>query len=156
MKCNNIYDIIITFWGTVTHKLWVLYFANKFCCKILWRALKHDLSKFTSVESRTFAHEIRRLKHLKYGSMKYNDMLRRIKPALEHHYKVNSHHSEYHNNGFRDMSGLDRIELVIDWIAATKRTKAGNIYNSLEINKKRFGYSESDMEWIRKIVNDIV
>lgn len=40
------------------------------------------------------------------------------------------------------MNLVDLIEMLCDWVAATKRHEDGDILKSLEINQKRFGYSD--------------
>ena len=65
-----------------------------------------------------------------------------MKPALDHHYKVNPHHPEYYSNGIKGMNLLDLIEMFFDWMATTKRHADGDIRKSIEINKKRFGYDD--------------
>lgn len=44
--------------------------------------------------------------------------------------------------GIRGMSLLDLIEMLCDWKAATLRHNDGDIRKSIEINQKRFGYSD--------------
>lgn len=61
------------------------------------RAVKHDLSKLEEPEKSAFD----RLKALSlsgtaYGSDEYRACLRAEKPAIEHHYKANSHHPEFY------------------------------------------------------------
>ena len=65
-----------------------------------------------------------------------------MKPALDHHYAVNSHHPEFYADGIRGMSLLDITEMLCDWKAAALRHADGNILKSIEINQKRFGYSD--------------
>ena len=65
-----------------------------------------------------------------------------MQPALDHHYRENNHHPEYYEDGIKGMSLVDLIEMVCDWMAATKRVQNGDIYTSLEINKKRFGIDD--------------
>lgn len=59
------------------------------------RAIHHDDSKFSEQEFPAFAEATPQLKGLTYGSEEYKAELRTIKPAIEHHYKHNSHHPEY-------------------------------------------------------------
>jgi hypothetical protein len=40
------------------------------------------------------------------------------------------------------MNLIDLIEMLCDWKAATLRHKNGDIYESLEINSKRFKYDK--------------
>lgn len=46
------------------------------------------------------------------------------------------------DKGLRGMSLLDLIEMLCDWKAATLRHNDGDIRKSIEINQKRFGYSD--------------
>ena len=106
------------------------------------RAAKHDNSKFSDVESELFIEYTPKLKKSTYGSEEYNQFLKGLKPALEHHYACNSHHPEHFSNGIKDMSLIDLVEMICDWYAATERHEDGNIFRSIEINQKRFGYSD--------------
>ena len=40
------------------------------------------------------------------------------------------------------MNLVDLIEMICDWKAASERHADGDIYKSIEINQKRFGYSD--------------
>lgn len=44
--------------------------------------------------------------------------------------------------GINGMSLLDLVEMLCDWKAATMRHNDGDIRRSIEINQKRFGYSD--------------
>lgn len=46
------------------------------------------------------------------------------------------------DKGLHGMSLLDLIEMLCDWKAATLRHDDGDIRRSIEINQKRFGYSD--------------
>ncbi len=124
--------------------------------KLYWRGLKHDNSKYRWGEAKYFAKVIFDLKRLSYGSEEYKKSLEVIKPAIKLHYSKNSHHPEHHKNGFSDMSKLDKLELISDWHAACKRHKDGNIFKSIEINQKRFSYSDKDKEWMISIAKILV
>jgi len=65
-----------------------------------------------------------------------------MKVALDHHYKENSHHPEHFVNGIKGMSLIDLVELLSDWVAASKRHDTGNVAKSIEINQERFGYTD--------------
>ncbi len=120
------------------------------------RGLTHDLSKYRWCEAKHFAKSIFDLKGLTYGSEEYIKALEELRPAIKSHYSKNSHHPQYYKNGFSDMSYLDKLELLADWEAATHRHKNGDIFKSIEINQKRFNYSDSDKEWMVSIVKLIV
>lgn len=139
---------------TTKHKLWVLWYTLKLSSKMVWRALKHDWSKYSQKEHPLFAEKAPMLKSLTYGSEEYKKVLAELQPALDNHYSKNTHHPEYHVS-YRDMSGLDRIEMIIDWLAATKRHADGDIRKSIKINQDRFGYTDRDKEWFNKIVDEL-
>ena len=106
------------------------------------RQILHDESKLSDLEKDTFDKYTPMLKKLTYGSEEYNKALSGMKEGLKHHYENNKHHPEYWNNGIHDMSLVDLLEMLCDWIAATERHSDGDIFRSLEINQKRFGYSD--------------
>lgn len=106
------------------------------------RAIVHDQSKLSSPEKEIFEIYTPKLKDITYGSSEYKQYLKEMKTALDHHYDNNRHHPEHFKNGIREMNLIDIIEMLCDWLAATKRHKDGDIIKSLEINQKRFGYSD--------------
>jgi hypothetical protein len=106
------------------------------------RARNHDLSKLESPEKEIFGEYTPELAKTEYGSDEYKNLLEKVKPAIEHHYANNRHHTEYHKNGINDMTLIDLIEMLVDWRAATERNKNGNIRKSIEINAQRYGISE--------------
>lgn len=112
------------------------------CYELLQRAKKHDQSKLEEPEKSTFDEVTPLLKDLKFGSEEYTESTRRIKPALDHHYSVNSHHPQHYKDGINGMNLFDIVEMFCDWNAAGERTKDGNIYNSIEVNSERFGISK--------------
>jgi hypothetical protein len=125
---------------TLKHKFWVFYYALKACKIILIRAFLHDNSKFSKQEILYFKTFTKELKNTEYGSLEYTECLKKLAPALKHHYSVNRHHPEFHAS-FEHMNLFDRIELVCDWLASSKRTKNGNPLQSVWTNKKRYNLS---------------
>ncbi len=106
------------------------------------RALVHDQSKLESPEVEVFDEFTPKLKAPTYGSDEYKAYLAAMNVGLAHHYANNSHHPEFHANGIKGMSLLDILEMLCDWKAATARHHDGSILKSIEINQKRFGYSD--------------
>lgn len=106
------------------------------------RAKAHDDSKFLSPEKEAFDRETPKLKELEYGSDEYRASLDRLGVALQHHYEHNSHHPEHWENGIRDMSLFDVLEMLLDWKAASERHEHGDIIKSIDQNQGRFGYSD--------------
>lgn len=110
---------------------------------LLRRAQEHDQSKLVSPEVEAFDEFTPKLAGMTYGSDEYKACLAAMKPALDHHYAANAgHHPEGNPDGIRGMSLLDLTEMVLDWDAASKRHNDGSILRSIEINQKRFGYSD--------------
>jgi hypothetical protein len=116
-------------------------------CQLLSRANSHDESKLESPEVEVFDEMTSKLATCTYGSYQYKEFLRQMKPALDHHYQNNRHHPECHSKGVQDMNLVDLVEMLCDCSrrmqkAATRRHDNGNIHTSIEINQKRFGYSD--------------
>lgn len=108
---------------------------------ILSRAMRHDASKVESIEKAIFDEFTPKLKASTYGSEEYRGFLAAMKPALDHHYKHNSHHPEHFPNGVDGMSLLDLLEMFCDWKAATERHADGSLEKSIQLNAKRFNLS---------------
>lgn len=125
-------------YGTLAHKFWIMCYISKFCLKLFYRALKHDLSKFSKAEMRGFAKHITELKNTTYGSEEYKVMLKELKPTIQHHYQHNCHHPENHKHGVYDFDLYDLVEMFYDWKASTKRSVNGNMEKSIRFNQKRF------------------
>lgn len=106
------------------------------------RAIIHDKSKLNSPEKEFFDEFTPKLAGCTYGSDEYKEFLKGLKVGLDHHYANNSHHPEHYENGMNGFDLFDLIEMFFDWKAATERHYDGNIYKSIEINQKRFGYPD--------------
>jgi len=121
-------------------------------CELLRRAKQHDQSKLEEPEKSSFDEATPKLKDLKYGSEEYRESTRLIKPAIDHHYSVNSHHPQHYENGINGMNLFDIVEMFFDWKAAGERTSEGDIMKSIDINSKKFGVSKQ----LRKILENTV
>lgn len=106
------------------------------------RARAHDQSKLESPEAEIFGEFGAELPKVEYDSPAYKELLAKIKPALDHHYANNRHHTEFFADGINGMDMIDVLEMLVDWKASSERNKAGNIRKSLEINAKRYGISD--------------
>jgi hypothetical protein len=115
---------------------------NKVISDICRRQAEHDASKLRSPEAEAFNEYTPKLKGTTYGSEEYKRFLADMKPALDHHYAHNSHHPEHYRDGIRGMNLLDVVEMLCDWLAATKRHADGDIRKSIAFNQKRFGYTD--------------
>ena len=116
--------------------------VNDFSEEMILQTSKHDLSKLEDPEKKIFDEFTPKLKNSIYGSDEYKSFLVSMKLALDHHYTNNRHHPEYFKTGLDEMDLIDLVEMLCDWKAATERSTNGDIFKSLELNKKRFNISE--------------
>lgn len=127
---------------TYEHKQNVSKFISFILHDLIIRSIYHDNSKLESPEVDIFTEYTPKLANSTYGSDEYHQFLKEMKPALDNHYANNPHHPEHYDNGIKDMDLVDLIEMICDWKAATLRHNDGDIYKSIELNQKRFGYSD--------------
>lgn len=127
---------------TWDHKKDVFKVGSKVLSNLYTRFMCHDDSKMEDPEFDVFSEVTSKLSKMEYGSEEYNQCLEDIKPALDAHYSKNDHHPQFFSNGIKDMHLLQLIEMLVDWYCSTKRQDAGNIRQSIEKNRERFGYSK--------------
>lgn len=132
-----------------TVKLLCLWFANE----LMLRGIHHDQSKLESPEKEIFDEWTPKLSAVTYGSKEYKSMLKKMKPAIDHHQNNNRHHPEFHDAGIYSMNLIDIVEMFLDWYAATLRHEDGDINKSISINEKRFGIDEQLIAAFRNTVD---
>ena len=117
------------------------------------RAIDHDQSKiYSEEECGVFAEYTPKLKNIEYGSDEYHAWMEEMSSAIRHHQTNNSHHPEAHVDGVNGMNLIDILETVCDWKAATLRTKNGDIYKSIKIQRDRFNLSSQLVEILKNTV----
>ncbi len=109
--------------------------------ELMRRQFTHDRSKLVAPEVSSFTEMTPKLAASTYGSEEYKQTLKHMQPAIDHHYACNRHHPEFFEAGVDGMNLFDVLEMLIDWYAACKRHKDGDINKSIEINIDRFGLS---------------
>jgi hypothetical protein len=110
--------------------------------ELLTRAEQHDQSKLQDPERAMFDKFTPLLRASTYGSEEYRGFLAGMSTALAHHYENNRHHPEHFENGIQGMHLIDVLEMLCDWRSSGLRHADGDIFKSIEINQKRFGYSD--------------
>lgn len=140
---------------TTEHKRMVGKGMTFIVTELMERAIVHDNSKFSEAEYPYFSAATDNLKGMTYGSPEYKESLARIQPGIQHHYKVNSHHPEFYENGIEGMDLLDLVEMVCDWYAACMRHADGDIYVSLEKNRERFKINDQLHSIIKNTVDKL-
>ena len=128
---------------TYKHIQQVQEFMRRVIERLLRRSHVHDQSKLSPPEVEYFDKYTPQLSGTTYGSEEYRKTLAEMRPAIDHHQSHNSHHPEFYGEqGIRGMTLLDLTEMLCDWKAATMRHTDGDILRSIELNQKRFGYSD--------------
>lgn len=140
---------------TLKHIIIVRNLLNKVIREITCRSGEHDKSKLEEPELSIFVEYTPKLFNTTYGSKEYKKFLKEMQPALEHHYDRYRHHPE-HFKKIDNMNLIDIIEMLCDWMGATKRHKDGNIMKSIEINKERFWISNQLVNILKNTVIDIL
>ncbi len=107
----------------VQHKQWVAQNMQRAANALFGRAAVHDNSKFESEEFELYDKLFPELQKYAYGSPELKAVYKQLGPALKHHLKVNRHHPEFHEDGINDMNLIDVLEMVCDWMAASKRSQ---------------------------------
>jgi len=143
-------------------------FLDEICQEFKERGISHDQSKLHTPEVEVFEVYTEKLKSTTYGSEKYKQYLKEMKPAFEHHYANNRHHPEhflltvaddfeYFERGKKNliqcMTLIDIVEMLCDWRAATKRHIDGDVMKSIELNQKRFGYGNELKQILINTIN---
>lgn len=111
--------------------------------ELLTRAHVHDQSKLHDPEVGVFDEYTPKLRDSTYGSDEYKRFLEGMGEGLRHHYAVNDHHPEHHEQGIHDMDLIQLVEMLADWKAATLRHADGDLDRSIRQNSQRFNYGPS-------------
>lgn len=128
---------------TNAHIVKVQYIMSKIIIsELLSRSVEHDQSKLSSPEKETYDKFIPLLQQVKYGTPEYNKLKDEMaKTGTGHHYEVNRHHPEHFENGIKDMTLIDVIEMFVDWFSASLRSDTG-FEKGLNMNKERYNMSD--------------
>lgn len=128
---------------TLKHKIHVCDVLNKLIISELSkRAVTHDDSKLKAPEKQCYDQYIPLLRQHKYGTPEYEECRVRMKEdGMDHHFLVNRHHPEHFQNGIKDMTIVDVVELLCDWFAASLRSDT-TFMEGLDRNVEKYGIPE--------------
>lgn len=146
---------LITTFYIIKHKLWIIFYMCLVIKTLIKRAILHDLSKFSKEEFEYVYILSTQGKNIKYGSKEYEELVKSVAPAERAHHYINRHHPNFYLYGINEMSPVDKIEMLVDFFAATKR-KNGNIYDSLIINAKVFNISKNIKNGLYRDIKEIL
>jgi len=99
--------------------------------EVEYRQATHDKSKLRDEEFPTYAKIIPQMEGLPLGSPESKALVKKLGPALQHHYKHNRHHPEHFKNGVAGMHLIDLIEMICDWVTVNKAKGDGNIRKAM-------------------------
>lgn len=136
------------------HQALVRRYLFRLVSQLQERALLHDLSKLQLDEFTGFVEINRVAREHKFGSPEYKASLG-TNEAVKLHLSRNSHHPEFYRDGIKDMSLLDLVEMVIDWLAASETYGQISFGESLQIQKERFGMSDEQYRLIQLIAEEV-
>lgn len=108
---------------------------------LLKRAETHDASKLEPYEFSLWK-KMDEEPFYPYGSPEYNDKLKRNKPVFDLHYKRNRHHPEHYENGYMDMTLIDMIEMLCDWLGYKENISHHEAEAIVEQQMKKYHFSE--------------
>ena len=96
------------------------------------RGLAHDRTKLQALEFDGFVSTREKFKKANYGSPEYQECVDLTKPAVDHHYKNNRHHTGFHKDGINGMNLIDIMEMICDWRAAARRSPDKKLEDTLD------------------------
>lgn len=117
--------------------------------ELYYRLKNHDNDKLLPENRKEiikFSYEINKYE---YGTKEYFDTINKYSNIINKHYILNSHHPEHYKNGYGDMSIIDKIEMICDWVACIIN-KNDNFDSNINKNNDRFDIPNKD---IMKIIN---
>lgn len=129
---------------TRKHQQWVAERMIACAKRIIEKGMTHDASKFSDIEKSKYIDPIYELnlKDVPYGSDEYKRLTAQMGEGLEHHTNINDHHPEFFipfsvqtlNDPIRAMDLFALMEMLCDWIAASKRkgNSAGLPFDNFE------------------------
>lgn len=128
--------------GTYAHRDDVRALMVAMGTELIRRGHEHDASKLRDPERGAFDEIEGRLAGTTYGSPEYRATLDEYGWAIRQHYAANDHHPEHFAEGVAGMHLVQFLEMVADWIAASRRHDDGDVGRSLSVNVERFGMAE--------------
>lgn len=122
-----------------------------FAQKLLTRAMKHDASKLEALERSHYVEPVYALNigEVPYGSDRYKELTKQMGVGWDHHKTHNDHHIEFFvpysvqtlNDPFRAFDLFALVEMLADWIAASKR-RGNNPQDALKFLKEKHPINE--------------
>jgi len=124
------------------HRIRVTKYMSRFIESLVLRLATHDDSKMQEEEFGVYCEVIDEFEGLKFGSPGYDEIVKKLSPAKEHHFFHNRHHPEHFETGINEMNLADLIEMLCDWKSATlNKGGSGDLDMSIRILSEKYDIS---------------
>jgi len=137
------------------HRIEVAENLNEIQGELNRRGIVHDKSKFLPKEHDAFVQTRPDFKKANYGTPEYQKCVDAIKPAIDHHYANNRHHTAYHKDGFAEMNLIDVLEMLADWKAANRRSPDLSFKDSLPRCYKKYDIPDNMQKHIENTLSGL-
>lgn len=114
---------------------------NTFIQLLIRRAEKHDKSKLEEPEL-SWWKEMDKEPRYPYGSEEYKQKIKRWDKVFKHHYKYNRHHPEHYEYGVSEMTLIDIVEMMCDWLGYKDTTTVTEALKVCDEQMARYDISE--------------
>ena len=114
---------------------------NTFIQLLISRAEKHDKSKLEEPEL-SWWKEMDKEPRYPYGSKEYEQKLKRWSKVFKHHYQYNRHHPEHYEYGISEMTLIDIVEMMCDWLGYKDTTTITEALKVCDEQMVRYNISE--------------
>ena len=108
---------------------------------LIRRAENHDKSKLEEPEI-SWWKEMDKEPRYPYGSEEYKQKIKRWNKVFKHHYQYNRHHPEYYEYGVSEMTLIDIVEMMCDWLGYKDTTTVTEALKVCDEQMARYDISE--------------
>lgn len=114
---------------------------NTFIQLLIKRAENHDKSKLEEPEL-SWWKEMDKEPRYPYGSEEYKQKIKRWNKVFKHHYQYNRHHPEHYEYGVSEMTLIDIVEMMCDWLGYKDTTTITEALKVCDEQMARYDISE--------------
>lgn len=108
---------------------------------LIRRAENHDKSKLEEPEL-SWWKEMDKEPRYPYGSKEYKQKIKKWDKVFKHHYKYNRHHPEHYEYGVSEMTLIDIVEMMCDWLGYKDTTTVTEALKVCDDQMARYDISE--------------
>lgn len=139
---------------TILHISEVREGIEHFAGELRKRGHLHDATKLQEPEFSAFVSTRPKFKKVNYGTPEYQECVDEIKPAIDHHYANNRHHTAFHKEGINGMNLIDILEMLADWRAAERRSPDKKLIDTLEYAFNKYEIEDQLQKIIKNTLHD--